>query len=153
MQFSIILDDMSILLELDGEPAEVDLTRDGLGDRCLDAGVEAMLASHQLQCDPATGEAWAPLLAATIRQKGSDRIGVRSGTLLNPERWRNGSREIEPRYALWSYPSLPSNPGSIGHARGFHCGAINRPARPIIGWSEGAKDACRGLIQAAQKSH
>ena len=32
----------------------------------LSGAVDAMLTSHQLQCDPSTGEAWAPLRPETI---------------------------------------------------------------------------------------
>ena len=37
---------------LDTEPAGVDLTRDGLGDACLDAAVEGMLGSHRARRRP-----------------------------------------------------------------------------------------------------
>jgi hypothetical protein len=37
--------ELAVILELDAEPAGVDLTRDGLGDAGLDAAVEGMRAS------------------------------------------------------------------------------------------------------------
>jgi hypothetical protein len=43
----------------DTEPAGVDLTRDGLGDRCLDAAGEGMRASHRAQAAP-DGTPWPP---------------------------------------------------------------------------------------------
>ena len=55
-------------LALDTEPAVVDLTRDGLGDRCLDAAMAGMLASHGAQRAP-DGTPWPPLSAATVRRK------------------------------------------------------------------------------------
>ena len=61
---------MVIVLEPGTEPAEIDLTRDGLGDRCPGAAVEGMLGSHRAQSSP-DGQAWAPLAAATIRRKGN----------------------------------------------------------------------------------
>ena len=36
--------ELTVVLELDTEPAAVDLTRDGLGDACLDAAVEGIRA-------------------------------------------------------------------------------------------------------------
>ena len=39
--------ELAVVLALDAEPAAVDLTRDGLGDACLDAAVEGMLGRHR----------------------------------------------------------------------------------------------------------
>ncbi|MBV8611169.1 MAG: hypothetical protein JO034_27380, partial [Singulisphaera sp.] len=44
--------ELAVVPGLDTEPAEVDLTRDGLGDRCLDAAVEGMLGSHRARRRP-----------------------------------------------------------------------------------------------------
>ena len=44
--------ELAVVLELDTEPAAVDLTRDGLGAAGLDAAVEGMLASHGAQRAP-----------------------------------------------------------------------------------------------------
>jgi hypothetical protein len=69
MRFTVDVGELTVALELDAEPAEVDLTRDGLGDAGLDAAVEGMLASHAAQRAP-DGAPWAPLKAATVRRKG-----------------------------------------------------------------------------------
>ena len=70
--------ELTVVLALDAEPAAVDLTRDGLGDRCLDAAMAGMLASHGAQRAPDVTSL--PLLsAATVRQKGHAVIGIRSG--------------------------------------------------------------------------
>ncbi|MBV8269328.1 MAG: hypothetical protein JO252_23645 [Planctomycetaceae bacterium] len=86
MRFLTDVGELAVVLELDAEPAVVDLTRDGLGDACLDAAVEGMLASHAAQRAP-DGAPWAPLKAATVRRKGHAVIGRGSGLLLNPQRW------------------------------------------------------------------
>jgi hypothetical protein len=91
--------ELAVVLELDMEPAAVDLTRDGLGDACLDAMVEGMHASHRAQRAP-DGAPWAPLKAATVRQKGHVVIGRGSGLLPNPQRWRTVPRDITSRFAL-----------------------------------------------------
>jgi len=82
MRFTVDVGELAVILELDTEPAGVDLTRDGLGDACLDAAVEEMLASHAAQRAP-DGAPWAPLKAATVRRKGHATIGVQSGVLLD----------------------------------------------------------------------
>ena len=69
MRFTGDVGELAVVLELDTEPAGVDLTRDGLGDAGLDAAVEGMLASHRARSSP-DGQAWAPLSAATVRRKG-----------------------------------------------------------------------------------
>ena len=57
MRFTVDVGELAVVLELDTEPAEVDLTRDGLGDRCLDAAVEGMRASHRARATPSSEEA------------------------------------------------------------------------------------------------
>ena len=52
MRFTVDVGELAVVLELDTEPAGVDLTRDGLGDACLDAAVEGMLGSHRAQASP-----------------------------------------------------------------------------------------------------
>ena len=117
MRFTVDVGELAVVLELDTEPAGVDLTRDGLGDACLDAAVEGMLASHRAQASP-DGTPWAPLSPATVRRKGNAVIGVQSGTLLDPQRWRTAPRDIEPRVAIWYYPSTgQEGDGCDGHAR------------------------------------
>ena len=99
MRFLTDVGELAVLLALDTEPAAVDLTRAGLGDACLDAAVEGMRANHHMQTSP-DGPAWAPLSPATVRRKGNAVIGVRSGTLLDPHRWRTAPRDLTPRAAI-----------------------------------------------------
>lgn len=99
MRFLTDVGELAVLLALDAEPAEVDRTRDGLGDAGLDAAVEGMLASHRAQRAP-DGAPWAPLKAATVRRKGYATIGVQSGIFLDPHRWRIAPRTIAPRVAV-----------------------------------------------------
>ena len=116
MRFTVDVSELAVVLGLDTEPAEVDLTHDSLGDRCLDAAVEGMLGSHRAQASP-DGQAWAPLSPATVRRKGNATIGVQSGTLLDPQRWRTAPQDIEPRVAIWYDPSTGrKGDGCDGHA-------------------------------------
>ncbi|MBV8232441.1 MAG: hypothetical protein JO329_20865 [Planctomycetaceae bacterium] len=135
MRFLTDVGELAVVPGLDTEPAGVDLTRDGLGDRCLDAAVEGMLGSHRAQSSP-DGMPWAPLSAATVRRKGNAVIGVQSGTLLDPHRWRTAQRDITPGAAVWYDPSTGwKGDGCDGHARAFHAGhpLTGSPARPILG--------------------
>jgi len=143
--------ELAVVLALDTEPAEVDLMRDGLGDACLDAAVEGMLGSHRAQRAP-DGTPWAPLSPATVHRKGNAVIGVQSGTLLDPHRWRTAPRDLMPRVAIWYYPSTgQTGDGCDGHARAFHAGhpTTGSPARPILGWTSAAREACRRLVAEA----
>ncbi|MBV8266904.1 MAG: hypothetical protein JO252_11305, partial [Planctomycetaceae bacterium] len=146
MKFLTDVGELAVVLELDDtEPAEVDLTRDGLGDAGLDAAVEGMLGSHRAQAAP-DGAPWAPLKAATVRRKGHATIGVQPGTLLDPHRWRTAPRDLMPRVAIWYYPSTDGKgDGCDGHARAFHAGhpRTGSPARPILGWTPAAQATCR----------
>ncbi|MBV8607191.1 MAG: hypothetical protein JO034_06990 [Singulisphaera sp.] len=154
MRFIVDVGELAVVLELDTEPAAVDLTRDGLGDACLDAAVEGMLASHQAQQAP-DGVPWAPLKAATVRRKGHARIGVQSGIFLDLRRWRMAPRMITPRAAIWYYPTTrPTGDGCDGHARAFHAGhpRTGSPARPILGWTPAAQAACRRLVAEAARA-
>ncbi len=151
MRFEVDVAELAVVLELDTEPPGVDLARDGLGDGCLDAAVEGMLASHRAQASP-DGQAWAPLSPATVRRKGHTAIGVQSGILLDPQRWQTAPRDIEPRVAIWYYPSTGrEGDGCDGHARAFHAGhpLTGSPARPILGWTPAAQETCRRLVAEA----
>jgi hypothetical protein len=153
VRFTVDVGELAVVLELDTEPAGVDLTRDGLGDACLDAAVEGMLGSHGAQRAP-DGAPWAPLKAATVRRKGHATIGVQSGTLLDPHRWRTAPRDITPRAAVWYYPSTDwKGDGCDGHARAFHAGhpLTGSPARPILGWTPAAQETCRRLVSEAAR--
>ena len=151
MRFAVDVGELAVVLELDTEPAELDLTRDGLGDACLDAAVEGMLTSHRARSSP-DGQAWAPLSPATVRRKGHATIGVRSGIFLDPHRWRMAPRTITPRVAAWFYPT--TRPTGDGHARAFHAGhpLTGSPARPILGWTPAARETCRRLVSEAVRA-
>jgi hypothetical protein len=154
MRFLTDVGELAVVLELDTEPAEVDLTHDGLGDCCLDVAVEGMLASHRAQRAP-DGTPWAPLKAATVRRKGHAVIGVGSGLLLNPQRWQAAPRDLMPRVAIWYYPSTGrTGDGCDGHARAFHAGhpVTRSPSRPILGWTPAAQEACRRLVAEAARA-
>ena len=103
MIFTVDDEDLSLWLVLDVEPAALDLVATGLGDRILDLAVEEMIRCYQRQESPA-GEPWAALAPSTVRQKGSSTIGVRSGRILDPGRWRTAPRELERRRVGWIYP-------------------------------------------------
>ena len=78
MKFTVDGDELAVVLELDTEPAGVDLTRDGLGDACPDAAGEGMRASHRAQAAP-DSTPWAPLSVATVRRKGHVAVLLRGG--------------------------------------------------------------------------
>jgi hypothetical protein len=154
MRCTVDVAELAVVPGLDTEPAGVDLTRDGLGDACLDAAVEGMLASHRAQRAP-DGAPWAPLKAATVRRKGHATIGVQSGIFLDPHRWRMAPRTITPRAAVWFYPTTrQTGDGCDGHARAFHAGhpLTRSPARPILGWTPAAREACRRLVAEAARA-
>jgi hypothetical protein len=90
MEFTVDDADLSLSVELDVEPAALDL-RAGLGDRLLDLAVEEMIRAQARRESPG-GTPWAPLKPSTVRQKGHAAIGVRSGGMLDPDRWRAASR-------------------------------------------------------------
>ena len=151
MNFAVDVGELAVSLEIDPGDADIDLTRDGLGDACLDAAVEGMLGSHRARSSP-DGTPWAPLSAATVRRKGHAAIGVQSGIFLDPHRWRMAPRTITPRVAVWFYPTTrPTGDGCDGHARAFHAGhpLTGSPARPILGWTVAAQEACRRLVSEA----
>jgi hypothetical protein len=154
MRCTVDVGELAVVLELDSEPVGVDLTRDGLGDACLDAAMEGMLGSHRAQASP-DGTPWAPLSPATVRRKGNATIGVQSGTLLNPQHWRTAPRDIGPRVAVWYYPSTgPTGDGCDGPARAVHAGhpLTGSPARPILGWTVMAQETCRRLVSEAARA-
>jgi len=151
IRYEVDVGELAVSLEIDPGDAAVDLTRDGLGERCLDAAVEGMLASHGAQRAP-DGTPWPPLSPATVRRKGHAGIGIQSGTLLDPQRWRTAPRDITPRSATWYYPSTGrKGDGCTGHARAFHAGhpLTGSPARPILGWTPAAQETCRRLVSEA----
>jgi hypothetical protein len=151
MRFAVDDEDLCLILELDAEPATVDLTRDGLGERLLAAAVEELIRCHARQESP-DGHPWAALAVSTVRQKGSATIGVRSGRMLDPDRWKSGPRDLEPRRAFYWYPYGESHSGrDYGQAVAFHRGnpRTGQPARPLLGWTARAQEQARALVQAS----
>ncbi len=145
MRFLTRDDDLSLGLELDAEPAGVDLTEpqeDGrtLGDQILDAAVEGMIAAVARHRAP-DGGAWPELAAATVRPKGHGALGDRSGRthLLDPDRWTSGSRTVAPRWLGWWLDC----DDCLGNDR-------NRcPARRLVGWTDDARQFARERLAAA----
>jgi hypothetical protein len=150
MKFTVDDADLSLSVELDVEPATLDLTA-GLGDRILDVAVEEMIRAHARGQSPG-GAPWAPLRPSTVRQKGHAAIGVRTGGMLDPDRWRAAPRDMEARRATWIYPYGDLRRGrAYGQAYGFHAGnaRTGQPARPLIGWTARAQAETMALIRAA----
>jgi hypothetical protein len=145
MQFNVDHQQLSIIVELDSEPEDLDLTIDGLGDAILDAGVDGMIASTWAKRSP-DGRDWAKLQPLTVRRKGHSTIGIQSGSMLSPSNFSGGPRQVEQRWAMWSYPQG----ADFGKAHGFHNGRPGRQeARPIVGWTQEAKRTAEELVADA----
>lgn len=148
---------LSVTALLDTEPESVDLTEpqeDGrtLGDQLLDLAVTGMLETHGREQAP-DGTPWAPLRPSTVRQKPGltkGLIGIRTGDMLDPDRFDPGRREIAPRSASWFYRHDGEETVSFAKARGFNDGrpGVQEP-RPLVGWTDGARLEAQSLIQAA----
>jgi len=140
---------LSLTLELDVEDPRIDL-RLGLGDAVLDALAESLLGTALQQCDP-EGRPWAPNRPATVRQKHSTRVGVRSGQMLSRWRWLPGQRRITDRSATWTYTA---DRASRDKARRFHLGnpARGQPPRPLFAWPSALRAAVRALLAGPLRS-
>lgn len=152
MTFTVEHDQLEIRFELDTEPEELDLTLNALGDQILTLAAEEILKAWGQEQSP-SGDAWAPLRPATIARKPAGtamRIGIITGDMLDPSRILDGPREIGPRWAVVGYAHDGRRSPSWGKAHGFHNGSPGRQEqRPIVGWSEQAKESARQLIQSA----
>jgi hypothetical protein len=141
MRFGGSDEDLSLWVELDDEPAWLDLTQDRLGEAILDLAVEGCLLATFTGRDPATGEPWEPLAESTLhhrRRLGLNRdIGHVTGNMLRPSRYRDGPRRIEPRRAEWTLDQT-----GCDYARHF------QEFRRIVGWSETACDQAAELVSA-----
>jgi hypothetical protein len=150
MKFTVDDADLSLSVALDVEPATLDLTA-GLGNRILDVAVEERIRAHARRESPG-GTPWTPLRPSTVRQKGHAAIGVRSGGMLDPGRWRTAPRDLEARRATWTYPYGDLRRGrAYGQAYGFHAGnpRTGQPARPLLGGTARAQAEAMTLIRAA----
>ena len=130
-------------MSLDTEPLQLDL-RDGLGAQILDLAEQEMLDAVLSNHDPTTGEVWAPDAPSTVRQKGSDFVGHRTGAMMDPSGWTSGVRAIEARTLNWFW-------NGPRYGRYFHNGnpARNQPARHITGWTPRAIEQADELIKTA----
>lgn len=133
---------LSIILTLDGEPADVDLTADELGEGILDLAVEEMLNHVQSGRSPHTGGAWPPNSETTKRMKGHGLVGYRTGRLLDPSNWTEAARDVTPRSAVWTW----AGPDYGTH---FHNGGDFTPPRHIVGWTAAAEAQVRAILDAA----
>lgn len=142
---------LTLTLELDREEDQlVDLTADGLGERCLAAAVDGMLGCFNKQQSP-DGRRWADLAPSTVRARGSgDHIGVVSGKTLDGV--RGGETRITRSSATWLYAGDRDRNGTFWRAYSLHRGnARNRqPARPWLGWTAAAKSQVADLLEAAR---
>jgi hypothetical protein len=128
----------------------VPIARPAWATGSLDIAVEEMIRAHARQESPA-GTPWAPLRPSTVRQKGHAAIGVRTGGMLDPGRWRTAPRDLEPRRATWIDPYGDLRRGrAYGQAYGFHAGnaRTGQPARPLLGWTARAQAEALALVQA-----
>ena len=141
---------LQLSLTLDREPQALDLTRDSLGSRILEAAVEGMIQAHARQQAP-DGRPWVALAPSTVRQKGHDQIGVRTGAMLDPLLWLAGKHTVAPRRATWQHPAAATGGREKGKILGFHRGDPRRrqPPRPLLGWTARARDVAAALIQEA----
>jgi hypothetical protein len=141
MRFGGSDDTLTLWVELDDEPAWLDLTQDRLGEAILDLAVEGCLLAVFSGRDPLTGDAWRPLAESTLnhrRHQGLNLdIGHVTGRMLSPWRYRDGPRRIETRRAEWSYQQ-----------RGCDYARFFQEARRIIGWSDLACDQAEQLVAA-----
>lgn len=112
---------LALVLELDPEDAQVvDLTAAGIGADVLEFAARSCRQAALSGCDPSTGEAWAPLSPATVKQKGNALVGIKSGTMLS-QGW-DAPPEVTPTSATWRY----TGPAYAGL---FH------QQRRLIGWT------------------
>jgi hypothetical protein len=144
VQFTVDHQNLSLIVELDSEPEGLDLTIDGLGDAMLDAGVDGMIASTWAKRSP-DGRDWAKLRPMTVKRKGHSTIGIQSGGMLDPSNFTFGPRQVEARWAMWSYP----RGGNFAKALNFHQGNDRQEARPIVGWTQEAKRRAEELVADA----
>lgn len=80
---------------------------------------------------------------STKRRKGHGRVGIQTGSMLDPDNWASGDREVQPRWARW-YWAGPQ------HGIYFHHGnpANNQAPRPLVGWTPDVEAEAREMIQA-----
>lgn len=140
MQFLADDDELSITLELDGEPA--DLIAEDLGEQLLEFAAQEMHAAAVNERSP-SGEAWDALAAATVRRKGHGLIGMQTGAMVGD--LLNGQTVVGERSATWSYPRGET----YARTHGFHNGGNGRPARRIVGWTAEAKENARLALRFA----
>lgn len=136
---------VGIICELDTEADGVDLTRDELGLRILEAGIRGIRSSILIGRDPATGQVWAPLRPSTVRAKDHATVGYRTGAMFGSDFSTEGA-EVDARRASWGFP------GPRGKIESFHNGNdITQKARPLVGWSPTAAEEVKQLLRDADR--
>lgn len=136
-------DELSCTVELDTEPAQLDLTR-GAGHQILDRLASELLAGARNQHAP-NGMPWQQLHPKTVHRKRSTVIGFETGDLF--ARLKPGRVIIEPRHAIWTLDHDGHHSTSWGKAHGFHHGGRGRPARPLVGWPDTVRAYADSLLQ------
>jgi hypothetical protein len=147
MQFVTDDDELCLGVILDREHPDLDLSRNDLGNRCLDLAVQGMVDAHRFASAP-DGSPWAPLKRSTVRRKGHPVIGVETGRtgLLNPRLYQSAPRDLTAREAWWIFPLGDTRDIAAGWQRGTG----RSPARRLIGWTREAQDQARRLIAQAE---
>jgi hypothetical protein len=149
MRFRTDDDELSLTIELDDEPAAVDLRAGGLGEKILRFAAGEIHHAAINEQSP-TGQRWPQLKARTIADKGNSLIGINTGSMLAA--LDDGDIEVNPRSATWSYPKGSNFP----KAHGFHNGrkaqrnnqADPQPPRPLFQWSDNARLNAETLVDA-----
>ena len=146
MNFTTDEDELSITVSLDVEPPALDL-REQLGDALLDVAQAELLRCYLYGTAP-SGTPWDRNRPATVKQKGFDKPGYRTGGMLDPSSIESAPRDIQAREATWIFPQPR---GKRKKEHGFHHGAPdrNQPGRPLVGWTARAREECRRLIAEA----
>jgi hypothetical protein len=143
MQFGVEHDEtLALVIELDADDVGVDLTKDKLGEICLEIGYTECLDAAYAETDP-DGRPWKPLSPSYQTKRAEEGtlpggIGFRTGNMLAVWRFQEGRLEIEPRYARWTYDQ-----SNAEYAREFN------KDRPFIGWTTTARERVEDLVRAA----
>jgi hypothetical protein len=150
VRFEVDSDELALVLVLDSEHPDLELTDAGLGEELLRIAAEEQLAAARREQSP-SGEPWADLAWSTIHAKHHDTVGLRTGDMLG--RLGRGEIQVDARQAVWTYPHDGRGTQSWGKAHGFHTGRPGvQAARQLIGWSEEAKRRCAERIREFEQA-
>ena len=126
------------MLGLDLTDEQVDLSRDQLGERLMDAALTGVRECLARQSGP-DGEGWPPLEPATIRAKGHSQIGVRTGRMVDSLNSAGGVTRVDRDRATWE-----PRRSLRGQIEGFN------NLRPLIGWTASARAEARRILAEAE---